>query len=129
MNRNTKTILIIDDEPKTCLNLSKMLNLKKGYSILTASNGQDAIKILEETGTEFDTIITDMYMPNGTGLDVITYVRNKNLEVDIILISGGDRSIGDDSLENDKLLQIAKKYCKTKFLKKPCQTDDLSTLI
>lgn len=129
MRNKRKTILIVDDELKTCINLSKMLSLKGDYSVLTSSDGDHAIALISRAPEEIDILITDMYMPKVTGYDIISHIRKNKFNIDIIIISGGDRSIEGQSPEKDELLSMATKYGKTKFIKKPFETDDLILLI
>ena len=89
-------ILIIDDED-FILQLSSDILTKSQYNVETASDGRQGIKLLE--GDKFDLILTDIKMPNITGLDVIRHVRVNNKEIPIIVITGhGTLDIAIDSL-------------------------------
>ncbi len=89
-------ILIIDDED-FILQLSSDILKKSEYSVETASDGRQGIKLLE--GNKFDLILTDIKMPNITGLDVIRHVRINNKEIPIIVITGhGTLDVAIDSL-------------------------------
>lgn len=89
-------ILVIDDED-FILQLSSDILTKCEYSVETASDGKQGIKLIESN--KFDLILTDIKMPNITGLDVIRHVRVKNKEIPIIVITGhGTLDIAIDSL-------------------------------
>src|SRR4030042_6100256 len=89
-------ILIIDDED-FILQLSKDILTKSHYSVKTASDGKEGIKLLEDN--KFDLILTDIKMPTINGLDVIRHVRVSNKEIPIIVITGhGTLDIAIDSL-------------------------------
>ena len=89
-------ILIIDDED-FILQLSSDILIKSQYNVETASDGRQGIDLIDRN--EFDLILTDIKMPNITGLDVIRHVRVNNKEIPIIVITGhGTLDIAIDSL-------------------------------
>jgi DNA-binding NtrC family response regulator len=66
-------ILIADDDPGTLFALKASL-VSNGHQIITASNGDQAIKFIKEEkekGRALDIIITDLRMPGLNGLDLI----------------------------------------------------------
>lgn len=66
-------ILLVDDEPDILEFLS--YNLKKeGYTILTASNGKDAISLAKKENPEL--IVLDVMMPGMDGMEVCKELRN-----------------------------------------------------
>src|SRR4030042_2150633 len=78
-------VLIIDDE-EYILNLSRDILTKSRYTVKTAHNGNEGIKLFEKE--PFDLILTDIKMPKIDGLDVIRHVRTVNKEIPIIVITG-----------------------------------------
>lgn len=86
----TKAILIVDDEPRTRQGLHRMLEkwCNGRYRIMTADNGRDAMRTLEET--EIDLMITDIRMPEISGLHLVAHLkgRDKDRRPSVILISG-----------------------------------------
>jgi putative nucleotidyltransferase with HDIG domain len=78
-------ILIIDDE-EYILNLSTEILTKSRYTVKTAHNGNEGIKLFEKE--PFDLILTDIKMPAIDGLEVIKHVRAVNNEIPIIVITG-----------------------------------------
>jgi DNA-binding response OmpR family regulator len=80
-------ILIIDDSEEI-LNTYKKFFTKKNYSVSTASNGLDGLKILQTEPNDFDLIITDIVMPNISGVGIISIVKKKFPEILIIAITG-----------------------------------------
>ncbi|MBL8014304.1 MAG: response regulator [Candidatus Omnitrophica bacterium] len=71
------TILIVEDEP-----VSRALAQKKvaefGYEVLTAANGEEALKVLEKTKP--DLILLDVEMPVMNGYTFIGELAKKNYE-------------------------------------------------
>nr|WP_285842858.1 response regulator [Metabacillus litoralis] len=82
-----KTILIVDDEPRTRLGLQKNLNAwaNGNYDVLTASNGEEAIGIM--TNQRVHILITDIQMPEITGLELLKIAKEQDIHPVIIVIS------------------------------------------
>jgi CheY-like chemotaxis protein len=80
-----ESLLVVDDE-KALRNLASELLRSKGYRVLLAGNGIDALKILEEN--HIDLLISDVVMPNMDGYKLSALVREKFPDVKIQLISG-----------------------------------------
>ncbi|GGH39429.1 response regulator transcription factor [Paenibacillus segetis] len=85
-----RTILIVDDELRSREGMKKILEVWAAgqYEILTASNGVAAMQILEETPVEL--MITDIRMPEISGLALVSQMREKGIQrqPSVILISG-----------------------------------------
>ncbi|MCM8800004.1 MAG: response regulator [Candidatus Omnitrophica bacterium] len=84
MEKASIKILIADDEVDF-RNLLKFWLESKGYSILDASNGQEAIEITRRDNP--DMIFMDLRMPVMDGIEAIKEIRKFNQEVPIIVIS------------------------------------------
>ncbi|MFH2063854.1 MAG: response regulator [Pseudomonadota bacterium] len=80
-------ILIIDDSEEILETYKKFFNKKK-YLVSTASNGLDGLKILQTEQNDFDLIITDIVMPNISGVGIISIVKKKFPNILIIAITG-----------------------------------------
>jgi len=80
-------ILIIDDSLEILNTYKKFFN-KKEYIVSTASNGLDGLKILQTKPNDFDLIITDIVMPNISGVGIISIVKKKFPRMRIIAITG-----------------------------------------
>jgi len=76
-------MLICDDDSISLRALDFQLK-KDGFEILKAYNGREAKRILVEN-SDIDVLLTDIYMPLMSGLELITYVR-KTLQRDIPII-------------------------------------------
>lgn len=86
MNKPYK-LLIIDDSEEILTSLSNFFT-KKNYDVISASNGLDGLKLLDEEGESFDLVITDLVLPNISGVAVISIVKNRFPETPIIAITG-----------------------------------------
>lgn len=80
-------ILIIDDEPKIRNGLSNLLTRREGWEVAGAyENAADALKYLAVN--QVDVIITDIKMPEISGLELIARIRERDKKTAIIILSG-----------------------------------------
>ena len=79
-------ILVVDDEEDVRVMLKTALH-REGCNVSTAASGREALALYKNEG--FDLVITDMVMPDVSGIDLIMELRNLNAEINIIAISGG----------------------------------------
>jgi len=68
------TILVVDDSP-TVVKFVALSLKSKGYNIVTACDGMDAIEKISATSGDVDLIITDLNMPNLDGYGLIETLR------------------------------------------------------
>jgi CheY-like chemotaxis protein len=80
-----KPILIVEDNPNMSSLLADMLEVFD-YSSVRASDGQQALEELEKQ--DFSMIITDMRMPNMSGLELLEKVKSEHPKLPVVLISG-----------------------------------------
>ena len=74
LSMSLMTILVVDDDLGTRLSVSDYLELS-GYSVITADDGQDGLKIVEESHPNL--IVTDIVMPRMNGYELVRRVRQK----------------------------------------------------
>ena len=79
-------LLVVDDESEMVLVLKKFLT-REGFSVSSANNGNDALKSLEKKG-KIDLMILDMKMPGIKGIDVLQILRDKKLDLPVIVLTG-----------------------------------------
>jgi DNA-binding NtrC family response regulator len=77
--------LVVDDEIGICRSLDALLT-KEGHEVTTAHLGGVALSLIKER--DFDIIITDLKLPDMSGLDILTYAKNGNSSVQVIVITG-----------------------------------------
>jgi CheY-like chemotaxis protein len=78
-------ILVIDDDEQLCEFLEKVL-IRDGNEVTTACDGKEGISRFKSVSP--DLVITDIFMPNKSGIEVITELQRINPYVSIIAISG-----------------------------------------
>ncbi len=79
-----KRLLVIDDEENMRHMLSKVLG-KTGYIVETASNGYEALEMIQNSDFEF--ILCDIKMPNMSGMDFLKTARDKIMTTTVIMMS------------------------------------------
>jgi PAS domain S-box-containing protein len=80
-----ETLLVVDDEPAIA-ELAYEILRARGYRVLTASNGEQALAILEKTS--IDLMISDVIMPHMDGYELATIVNERYPQVRIQIVSG-----------------------------------------
>lgn len=83
----TETILIVEDEDPLREFVQSLLQ-GRGYSVITARDGDDAIRQYSSHATEVDLVLTDMGLPRMDGLQVVRNLRALNPSLKIILATG-----------------------------------------
>ncbi len=78
-------ILIVDDEASIREFLEIMLKKEKKYEITSAEDGEQAIEILKKKS--FDLVISDLQMPNKTGMEVLEYINQMCPQTMFMLIT------------------------------------------
>jgi len=77
-------ILIIEDERITRITLSNTLK-KEGFDVYTADDFQEGLALF--TSEEPEIVITDLRLPNGSGIDILQQIMGKNPNCKVILIT------------------------------------------
>ncbi len=80
-------LLIIDDNEEI-LSLLTDFFMEKRYEVVSVSNGLDAFKLLDSSDERFDIIVTDIVMPDISGIGIISIAKNKFPDTPIIGITG-----------------------------------------
>lgn len=88
--RKVARILLIDDDDIVTQTLAMILRTD-GHIVTPASNGIDALKIFSEN--TFDLIITDLFMPQMSGWDIIRRIRLVSTDIPVIVLTGSIEAI------------------------------------
>lgn len=114
------TILIIDDETELLEELEFLLS-EQGFSVLTAKNGREGIRMFHAAKPSI--VITDILMPEQEGIETIRELRKIQPALKIIAISGG--GLIEPSYYLSQALQLGADY----VLEKPFEFNELSSLL
>ena len=79
------TILAVDDEATILKSLSGILS-DEGFEVLTASNGYEALKIIEKESP--DLVLLDIWMPGIDGIETLQEIKRTNPFLQVVIISG-----------------------------------------
>ncbi len=112
-----KKILIVDDNPNMSSLLCEMLEVFD-YESVRASDGNQALTELSRG--DFSMVITDMRMPNMTGLELLKEVKGRYPKLPVVLISG--YSVADMETAADEVKPDG-------FLGKPLMMSDIERLL
>lgn len=116
-NRNQIKLLIVDDE-EDFRDAAGSYFRKLGYSVVTACDGREALELVESQ--LFDVAVVDIHMPNVSGLQLLTQLRDQESELQVIMLTGGG------TIEN--AVESIKKGA-FDFLTKPAKLNELDLLI
>lgn len=88
----TRKILVVDDDPVVRKSFDRVLS-GKGYAVITAENGQEALNKLNEE--KYDVVYTDIRMPGMSGLEVAEKIKARQPWTPVVIITG----YGNDAAE------------------------------
>lgn len=80
-----ETILLVDDD-EDILDLIERHLSHRGYEVLTAYDGEQAISLLDKI--KFDLVITDLKMPKFDGMEVLRRAKEKDPNIEVVILTG-----------------------------------------
>ncbi len=78
-------ILVVDDDRPSVETTIEVLE-REGYQLFSASGGRQALEVLREE--DINVVITDLKMPDLSGIDLLKYIQNCNLHTQVIILTG-----------------------------------------
>jgi PAS domain S-box-containing protein len=114
--RGGETVLVVDDEPLVRA-VARRLLMKKGYRVLEAENGAEALRICEESVPSIDLVVTDLVMPEMGGRELAAELHARHAGVRILFMSG----YTEDAALRTSVLQVGQA-----FLAKPFTADEFA---
>jgi CheY-like chemotaxis protein len=107
MNKNAR-VLIVDDDDVLLDLMSRRLE-RLGYNLDRASNGGEALEYIQRN--HYDLVVSDIYMPIATGLDILESTKEKDPLTQVIVITGGGTiEIALEALDKDAFLYLTKPF-------------------
>ncbi len=85
MQGDERLILLVDDHDATRETLTELIR-DLGHQVLAAANQAAAVKFVEER--EFDLVLTDLKLPDGSGLEVMRRLKQLHPETPVVMITG-----------------------------------------
>ena len=101
-------LLVVDDSKETVAGLNSFLSQK--YEVITAYNGLDGLKAFEMNEGTIDLVITDLVMPEISGVGVISIIKKKYPGTPVIAITGWGEHPGALATEADADLVLDKPF-------------------
>jgi two-component system, cell cycle sensor histidine kinase and response regulator CckA len=116
------TILLVEDEDGL-----RSLNARglrsRGYSVIEAANGIEAMEALNEKNGAVDLVVSDVVMPEMDGPTLLKEMRQRNPNLKIIFVSGYAEEAFDKSLpENEQFAFLAKPFALSALVAKVKET-------
>jgi len=112
-------VLIVDDEPDNLALLRRTLRSK--YEVITATNGQEALGVVNERGSDISLIISDQKMPVMQGTEFFSHVAQTYPNIIKMLLTGhSDLDILVDSINKCNLFQ---------YIFKPFEPEELMLIV
>lgn len=86
MNNEIKEKILFVDDDENILDVASEFFQLKGYRVVTAKNGLEALKILEDE--KFDCCFTDINMPEMDGIELAERIRVRDNSIPVIIMTG-----------------------------------------
>ena len=111
-------VLVVDDDPAAREIIARFLE-EGSFAVVTAASGSEAIELLADDDANFGAVLTDVSMPDMTGVELAYWVRDHHPSLPVAIISG---DISD--LERSVVARAG-----VPFLKKPVRAEALHTAV
>jgi cyclic di-GMP phosphodiesterase len=107
-DKGKSTLLIVDDDPYVLESISTLIR-EYGYNVYTCRNANDAIKMVEKVS--FDVVLTDIKMPQVTGIELLQNIHNYNQHIPVILMTAfAELDVAVDAIKRGAFDFITKPY-------------------
>jgi PAS domain S-box-containing protein len=107
--RGAETILLVEDEEAVRHLLARGLR-NHGFTVMTASDGAEALRLVHDRTPHIDLVATDVVMPNMSGRDLADRLRKERSGLKVLFMSG---------YTDDTLLRHGVYEAREAFLQKP----------
>ena len=106
-----KRILLVDDDPSVLKSTTRLLTAL-GFSVQAVNNGSAALRLFSNNASSFDAILTDLTMPEMSGVEVLLAARKVQPQIPVIVASGFDleASLAKEKELPNNLIRLSKPY-------------------
>jgi CheY-like chemotaxis protein len=115
----TEHILFVDDEEPIVRMMQQILE-RLGYQVTSRTSSVGALEAFKAKPDEYDLVITDMTMPNMTGIELAPRLREIRSDIPIIMCTGFSETIDEDRAKNMGILA---------YIMKPFLIDEIAKTI
>ncbi len=112
-NSLTHTLLVVDDEPDVCDSVHDLL--RRDFKVLKAKSAAEGIQLMQSN--EVHIIMTDQRMPQITGVELLSKIRQRHPQAVRLLFTG--------YADLDAIIAAINQSHVYRFLKKPWQPEEL----
>jgi len=113
----TETILVAEDDEKILALASRLLH-DAGYSVLTARNGLEAVRVFEEHADEIDMVLIDVVMPKLGGREAVNRILERSPGLPHLYASGySENAVHTNFIQEQGLRLIQKPYQRETLLR------------
>lgn len=120
-----KAIVVDDDElvrPTVCAMLRTL-----DFDVTEASSGKTALELLSES--KFDLVVTDLFMPEFNGIELILGIKELALSTPIVLMTGGGKHFPRGSGGLSDLTDSAEIFGASYIIQKPFRKNELAKIV
>lgn len=114
-----RNVLVVDDEESILSSLKNVLD-RMGYDVVAVNNSEEAYKVFRKRPSDFDLVITDLTMPQTTGVELASKLMDIRPDIPVILCTGFDDAIGEVEVKAMGIREL---------LMKPASINELKTAI
>jgi DNA-binding NtrC family response regulator len=82
-------VLVVEDHPPLRELIENVLN-DAGYNVITAADGNEALRIVDENENSIDLLLTDLTMPGMTGTALVKQFQERSRKSPVVIMSGSD---------------------------------------
>jgi CheY-like chemotaxis protein len=91
---NGERVLVVEDESAVRTALTKLLG-EHGYVVTSCPGAEDALRMLD--ASSFDLVLTDLLMPNMTGVELLERIQRSRPTLPVVLMTGNSAGLCDDA--------------------------------
>jgi two-component system cell cycle sensor histidine kinase/response regulator CckA len=117
--RLSGTVLLVDDE-EAIRGMGRQMLEQFGLTVLTASDGREALKLYRQNGGAVDLVLLDLTMPHMDGHETFSALRGIDENVQVVMCSGYTESDVSGQFVGEGLV---------KFVQKPYTSDELFAVL
>lgn len=92
--KDSHLLMVVEDDPAVS-QLLEMMIAREGYAVILASNGQEAMSILNERNLPISMVLTDISMPDMSGENLIIQLEQHYPKLPVLVLTGHDITEND----------------------------------
>jgi CheY-like chemotaxis protein len=114
-----ETVLVVEDNPVTRSAFVESLE-RLDYQVLEAENGQTALELYQQVGSDISLVLSDLVMPGMGGKELARVLQEKDPALPVIFLSGHPLGEMDEEMDEVKVVE---------WLQKPVDLEDLAQVV